>query len=1049
MMVSLFCFGAAEEWRDPRVVGGNRLEPHAFYIPYSSVDQALANRWEASPYFLSLNGLWKFHWAKNPRLRPGEFYREDFDVSGWRSIRVPSDWQMEGYGFPIYVNAKYPFLSPAVKPHPPDLPVDFNPVGSYKRFFKVPRGWGDREVILHFGGVRSAFYVWINGRFVGYSEGSKTPAEFLITPYLKKGLNSVALEVYRWSDGSYLEDQDFWRLSGIERDVFLYSIPRLHIRDFFVRPGLDSSYKEATLEVEVLLENLRPGTRTAYLEALLVDPRGRTIRKTRRRVVVRGVGTVTERVSWDLGEVEKWDAENPNLYKLLLVLKDRDRVLEVIPSNVGFRRVEIKGGQLLLNGVPIYIKGVNRHEHDPWRGHVVDLKSMLEDIKLMKMFNINAVRTSHYPNDPRWYELCDQYGIYLVDEANIESHGMGYSPDRTLGNDPLWMEAHLDRTRRMVERDKNHPSVIIWSLGNEGGDGVNFEATYRWIKKRDPSRPIMYERALLGPHTDIYDPMYPPPEALKKYAEKPRRRPLIMCEYSHAMGNSNGGLGEYWEIIYRYPQLQGGFIWDWVDQGLFKKIGGRDCWAYGGDFGPPGLPSDGNFCINGLVNPDRKPHPALWEVKKVYQYAEFLPHDLKGGEVKILNRYDFTDLQGFELVWRILANGLETKRGSLHLPSIKPRTWRVVRLPLPALSPEPSTEYVLDLSLRTPSRRGLLPRGHEIAWGQFLLKRHRPSLVPEGGESPSVEKKGDLVKIRGKRFVYTYSLKSHGFSSMKFEGRELLLEGFQPNFWRPPTDNDFGNGMPRRCRVWKEAGPRRKVEDVSVERSRRWVKLKEVSRLPAGNSLLRITYTVYPSGLLEVDLKLHPGYPNLPEIPRVGMTALLPREFSRVFWYGRGPHENYQDRKLGARLGLYSAGVDRLYFPYVRPQENANRCDARWVALVDSDGYGIMVIGLPRLDFSAYPFLNQDFDEGFYKKNRHFCELKKRPLVTLNIDYRQMGVGGDNSWGALPHPPYMLYPTRDYHYSFAVFPFRGERITGEFLDALFRKLSPGAENFVK
>ncbi len=1020
--------GKRPEWQDPEVFAVNREEPHAFYIPYHSVSAALRDRWEASRYFLSLNGKWRFRWSRCPAERPAEFYKPEYDVSGWDEIPVPSDWQMLGYGTPIYVNARYPFLSPSISPQPPHIPESYNPVGSYRRSFILPSNWKGREIILHFGGVRSAFYVWLNGKFVGYSEGSKTPAEFLVTRYLRPGRNIIAVEVYRWSDGSYLEDQDFWRLSGIERDVFLYAVPELHIWDFFAKPDLDGDYRNGLFSLEVTFRNFSSRKSPPHIfEARLLDGR-KTVVRFKKRI---SLGPASKKTLSFFSPVEnprKWSAEKPNLYTLLLILKDaKGRVLEVLRSNVGFRKVEIRNGQLLLNGMPIYIKGVNRHEHDPVQGHVVSVESMIKDIKLMKLFNINAVRTSHYPNDPRWYDLCDRYGIYLVDEANIESHGMGYRPDRTLGNNPLWKEAHLDRTKRMVERDKNHPSVIIWSLGNEAGDGVNFEATYRWIKKRDPSRPVMYERALLGPHTDIYDPMYPPISYLIKYASRPRKRPLIMCEYAHAMGNSVGNLEEYWDVIYKYRLLQGGFIWDWVDQGLLKKINGKDCWAYGGDFGPEGLPSDGNFCINGLVFPDRTPHPALWEVKKVYQYVLFKAEELAEGRIKITNMYDFTNLKELDGFWELRADHRLLASGKLPPLDLPPRASRTVKIPLPEIDPEPGVEYFLTLSFKTRTATELVPAGHEVAWEQFKLPFLKKKKPLDLSSLPRLEVKdsGEEIVIKSPSFTCRFDKRRGSISSLVYKGKEYFLSGPQPNFWRAPTDNDFGNRMQLRCRAWRDAGKRRKILKVELERkgpAEALVKVKAL--LPAGDSELFTTYRFLSSGDIIITNTLRPGYPNLPEIPRIGMTMILPRSFDKVFWFGRGPHETYWDRKTGAKIGLYRMAVSDLYHPYIRPQENGNRTDVRWLALESRDGYGLLVAGMPTVDFSAFHFLNSDFDEGVVKRNRHACELQERNLTTLNIDYRQMGVGGTNSWGALPLPRYMLYPTRSYTYSFRLRPYR-------------------------
>lgn len=1041
---SLFLLSAkSPDWENPLVFSINREEAHTFYIPYSNVREALENVWENSPYFMSLNGTWKFHWVKKPADRPRTFFRDDYDLSNWDVIPVPSDWQMQGYGIPIYDNFRYPFLSPSIEPSPPYIPHSYNPVGSYKRFFTIPKNWKDRQIILHFGGVRSAFYVWINGKFAGYSQGSKTPAEFNITEFLRPGENSIAVEVYRWNDGSYLEDQDFWRLSGIERDVFLYAIPPVHIWDYFAKVSLDENYRDAILNLEITIRNLSETNSGTYrLEAYLLDEKRKRIAKFISPVSPGEKKRITLRTHWKIPNPKKWTAETPNLYPLVLILKNPEgKTAEVLSGNIGFRKVEIRNGQLLLNGVPIYIKGVNRHEHDPVKGHVISVGSMLRDIKLMKKFNINAVRTSHYPNDPRWYDLCDKFGIYLVDESNIESHGMGYRPDRTLGNNPLWKKAHLDRTMRMVERDKNHPSIIIWSLGNEAGDGVNFEATYNWVKKRDPSRPIMYERALLGSHTDIYDPMYAPIEHLLKYASDPRKRPLIMCEYSHAMGNSNGNLKDYWDVIYKYPLLQGGFIWDWVDQGFRKEINGKECWAYGGDYGPAGFPSDRNFCLNGLVQPDRKPHPALYEVKKVYQYVNFEPVDLAHGEIRVANRYDFTSLKNFRLVWKVLANGTQIYKNSTAVPDISPHKSAILELALPRISPDSGVEYYLDVSFRTIKATELIPSNFEVAWEQFKLPFYKP---PESNDSVkvpelSMKNQENIAIIRGKNFTYKYDRKTSTFISIAYKGKEFLKSGPIPNFWRAPTDNDFGNNMQIRCRAWREAGKRRKIESVKISKpNNSRVIIEENSILPTGDSKLIIEYKIIGTGIIKVTLTLLPGYPNIPEIPRIGMTMILPQEFDNVIWYGRGPHESYKDRKYGARVGIYRMKVNQLYFPYIRPQENGNRTDVRWVTLTTDRGYGLVVVGRPLINFSAFHFLNEDFDEGVVKRNRHACELKKRPITTLNIDYKQMGLGGDNSWGALPHPQHMLYPTRTYKYSFIIIPFKMSR--KEYISTKIHKL---------
>ncbi len=1012
------------DWQNPLVVQRSRQAPHCYYIPYASRQQLLKNDPRQSPFLRSLNGTWKFNWVRKPAERPQGFYRDGYDVSNWHDIRVPGNWELQGFGLPIYTDTDYPF--PADPPH---IPPDDNPVGSYRRNFTVPQSWQGYRVFVHFGGVKSAFYVWVNGQKVGYSQGSKTPAEFNISRYVRQGENSLALEVYRYSDGAYLEDQDYWKISGIEREVFLYAVPDVHIRDFFIQADLDETYTNGLFKLALEIENLgtRPASAQRIRLELLDEERQPVFAAVERRFKVTG-GQATG-IEWErlIDSPRRWTAETPYLYSLVLSLLDRQgAVTQVVGCRLGFRKVEIKAGQLLVNGVPILIKGVNRHEHEPKTGRVVSEEFMIKDITLMKRFNINAVRTSHYPNVPRWYELCDQYGLYLVDEANIESHGMGYKPERTLGNNPQWQLAHLDRTQRMVERDKNHPSIIIWSLGNEAGDGVNFQATYDWIKQRDPSRPVQYERAELGPHTDIYCPMYARLPHLREYAAQAQPRPLIMCEYAHAMGNSVGNLRDYWEVILSHRHLQGGFIWDWVDQGLYKETGdGQPFWAYGGDFGPPGTPSDRNFCINGLVFPDRQLHPHIREVKKVYRYVKVKPLDLGQGKVEIMNYYDFSHLASLEAKWAVMADGREIAGGRLAPLDIAPHCSKIVTLPLPAIEPQPGSEYFLNISFVTLKEAPLVPRGHEVAGEQFKLPLYREPAPIALSSLPRLrlQKTKHQFQIRGQHFSLLFDRESGEMVSLVYEGREFVRSGLVPNFWRAPTDNDFGNGMPKRCAVWRRAGAKRIVRRVRAQRLDACrVEIEVSATIPAGDSSYRTTYTVYGSGDIIVHSRFTPGSTDLPELPRFGMTMTLPEEFDRIAWYGRGPHENYWDRRSSADVGIYEAAVMDLYHPYIRPQENGNRTGVRWLALTSEEGLGLLAVGMPLLSMSAHHFTIDDFDPGPVKRQRHTFHLKPRRLVTLNLDYKQMGVGGDNSWGARPHPAYTLSP-QPYTYTFRLRPF--------------------------
>jgi len=1025
--------GEIEDWENPAMFGRNKEPAHCTYIPYADAKTALTNDPARSPFYLSLNGTWKFKWVRKPADRPINFYREDYDVNQWSDIIVPGNWELLGFGVPIYTNTDYPFPV-----NPPHIPHDYNPVGSYRRNFTIPESWNSRQVFLHFGGVKSAMYVWVNGEKVGYSQGSKTPAEFNITRYLRKGENTLAVEVYRWSDGAYLEDQDYWKISGIERHVFLFSTPQVNIRDFFVLGELDYSYTDGTLRVTVKMKSYQEKVLDNHfirMELFYADNTPVFKEPVIKEVKVDRLDEKTIKFEQFIKKPTKWTAETPNLYSLILsLLDDKGKTIEVVGCKTGFRKVEIKEGQLLINGVPILIKGVNRHEHEPETGRVVSEEYMKKDIQLMKRFNINAVRTSHYPNAPRWYELCDQYGLYVIDEANIESHGMGYRPDRTLGNNPEWKAAHLDRTISMVERDKNHPSIIIWSLGNEAGDGVNFKATYQWIKERDPSRPVQYERAEQKPHTDIVCPMYRQIRHLKEYVRKRQSRPLIMCEYAHAMGNSVGNLQDYWDVIEKYEQLQGGFIWDWVDQGLLKKNEeGEEFWAYGGDFGPPDTPSDKNFCINGLVFPDRKLHPHIWEVKKVYQYIKAKPVDLKTGKIEIVNNYDFTNLKKVGMNWIIMGDDKKIAEGKIPSLDISPHSSKVIDLPMPEIQPEPGVEYFLKLSFVLNKREPLRAKGHEVAWDQFKLPWFRP--VPKLDITKlsklKIKDTEKSVQVKGQNFTLLIDKKTGEMTSFIYKGTEFIKTGLVPNFWRAPTDNDFGNSMPKRQDIWREAGARRTVDKVTAKQiNPREIQIDVASTLPAGGSKYHTTYIIYGSGDIIITNEFLPGRAGLPKIPRFGMKMTLPVEFDNMTWYGRGPHESYWDRKTGAAVGVYSGKVMDQYHPYIRPQENGNKTDVRWIALTNDKGMGLLAVGMPLLSISAHHFIDKDFDPGMEKAQRHTYHVKKRNLVTLKLDYKQMGVGGDTSWGerAKPHEKYTL-PVKEYSYSFRLRPFSNKEGT--------------------
>ncbi len=1014
-------YTATPDWENPEVFNVGKELPHATLLPF---------RWPEEPYFQSLNGKWKFHWAPKPADRPTDFYKPDFDVSGWDDIPVPSNWQMHGYGLPIYVNIRYPWSPTA----PPKIPHDNNPVGSYRRTFTVPEKWKGRHVFLHFDGVESAFYVWVNGQKVGYSQGSRTPAEFNITKYVKPGENTLAVEVYRWCDGSYLEDQDFWRLSGIFRHVYLFATPDLHIRDFRVVTDLDDRYENATLKLTVNVHNYGDKPLEAEVETFAHEDYRRSTKllfgPLTKKVTVQPGKDGRVEFTQGIKNTRKWTAETPNLYSLTMVLRNSTgKQLEMVPCWIGFREVEIRDGQLLVNGRPVILKGTNRHEHDPDTGHYVSRQSMIRDIMLMKQHNLNAVRTSHYPNTPEWYDLCDQYGLYVTDEANVESHGMGYGP-KSLAKDPKWKAAHLDRTIRMVERDKNHPSVIIWSLGNEAGDGMNFAATYQWIKKNDPTRPVQYERT--GTNTDIHCPMYASPANIAKYGQGKHDKPLILCEYAHAMGNSVGNLWKYWDPIYKHPSLQGAHVWDWVDQGLRKpipkKVAGTlrvpsaaegTFFAYGGDYGPPGTPSDGNFCMNGLVASDRTPHPSLIQVKKVYQPVRMKAVDLRRGKIEITNGYDFIGLEHLDGSWELLGDDHAVAGGKLPKIELAPGQKKDIAIPLPKVEAVAGVEYWLNVKFRLSEGDSWAKKGHVVAWEQF--KMPIGSAKPAAGAAvPPLDMKedGNAVNLTGKDFSMAFDKKQGTFTSLVYKGVELTESGLRPNFWRAPIDNDRGNKMPNRCGVWRGAGADWKIDSVNVKRlSPQTVKIDVKGTLPDVPADYNVTYTVFGSGNVVVAVDYKSTKAKLPEIPRFGMQMTVPGGFETMTWYGRGPSESYFDRKDGYAVGVYSGTVDEQFTDYSRPQENGNKTDVRWVALTNDKGIGLLAVGDPLLSVSAWHYTIADLEGA-----KHTFEMTRRDDITLNLDYRQMGVGGDNSWGARPHPEYQLRD-KQYKYQFRLRPF--------------------------
>jgi len=1040
--VGLSLMGLAQEkddWQNQALLSQNMERPHAMLVacPNSSIAAKIGpvdnSERVKSAFYRSLNGVWKYCYAPNPLARVSGFADPAFDDSAWTTIPVPANVEMEGFGIPIYTNTKYPWG----KATPPTVPQDspFNTVSAYRRTFDVPKAWDGRRIYLTFDGVNSFMYLWINGRKVGFAKDSRTPAEFDVTDYVKPGENLLAAEVFRWSDGSYLEDQDFWRMSGIFRDVYLWTAPLVRVRDVQVDTVLDAAYADAALRVAVELASLEQTERAATVEIALADERGRPVFApvTMTTNVAAGVATKLT-FGVPVKNPAKWSAEKPNLYRLFVTLKNgAGEIEQVFPLNVGFRSVEIRDGNLLVNGKRIFVKGVNRHEHDPKSGQNVPMATMVRDVELMKQNNINTVRTCHYPNVPAWYDLCDRYGLYVIDEANIECHGA-----QNLTRDETWLPAFMDRTERMVERDKNYPSVIIWSVGNENGRGKNLEKTSAWMKQRDPSRPVHSCEAGSAGWTDIVCPMYPPPARLAEYASKPQTRPYIMCEYAHAMGNSSGDLWSYWKQIYEKPYLQGGSIWDWVDQGIIQpahadrprqvvkvKPGEKTFQAYGGDFGPKDVASDDNFCCNGLVTSERKPHPGLSEVKKVYQSIHVSAADLEQGTITVKNGYFFTRLD--EIVtgsWTVKAAGRLQQRGAFDVPALEPGETATVRIPFKAFKPEAGVEYWLDVRFELKGDRLWAEDGHELAWAQFALPQRAPLVVPaEKGVAPlNVLRQGDRIAVKGKGFTIGFDRPSGLLMSMQLGDAELMQGPLRPHFWRAPVDNDRGYKMEDKLGLWRKVGAAWKPTSVTVDDAdAACVRIVAKGPLPGVKADYALTYQVFADGEVRIEAAYTPvaGSNKIPHLPRFGMQMVVPAGFESLAWYGCGPQETYADR-CDARVDVYEGTVDGQYFDYSEPGEVGNKVNVRWMSLTNSGGIGLLAVGRPLLSVNALHYTTDDLMSA-----KHGWEMTRRDTVTLNLDLAQMGVGGDNSWGAQPHPEFRPAADKPHVYAFSLRPFRG------------------------
>lgn len=1011
------------DWENPQLVEQGKEKPHATFMLFNKSADVKTDDYSKSPWFRSLNGVWKFVYVDKYADRIKDFYKPGLNESSWHDLQVPSNWERKGFGIPIYTNITYPY------PKNPPFIGENNPVGTYRKQFTVPDSWNGKETFLHFGSITGCAFVYVNGNKVGMSKVSKSPAEFNITPYLKKGNNLLAVQVFRWHNGSYMEDQDFWRISGIERDVFLYALPKLSVWDFFIKGDLDASYENGLFNTTVSLRKFAGNTRKAAAVAVELRDKNGTVVFSQQQKVTIGADSLQE-VAFNgvVNHPLKWSAEFPDLYDCIITLKDEQgNALNYTGCKTGFRKVEIKNTGLLINGVPILVKGVNRHEHDDVEGHVPNKSQMIRDIQLMKLYNINAVRTSHYPNDPLWLKLCDLYGLYLVDEANIETHGMGaefqnwFDQSKHPAYLPEWAPSHMDRIHRLVERDKNHPSVILWSLGNECGNGPVFHEAYKWIKARDNSRFVQFEQAGQDWNTDIVCPMYPGMESMEHYAgDTTQKRPYIMCEYSHAMGNSNGNFQEYWDLILKSKNMHGGFIWDWIDQGMKSTTtDGRTYWAYGGDLGGYYLQNDENFCTNGLIASDRTIHPGLNEVKKVYQNILFKTNDLKRGSIHVQNFFDFTNLDQFAFEWQLLKNGVVEKKGSFAV-SLAPHEQKDIQLELPKVDTSDG-EYFLNVFVYTKQATELIPAGHEIAREQFAYNngKYFDKHLVKG--SLQVTKTADKLKFQAGNIRGEFNITDGRLATYGLKDGWVISHYPEPYFWRAPTDNDFGNSMPSISGVWRTAHIHRKVKNITVgEQKEEGLNIKVDYELTDINVPYTINYLIQNDGSVKITSSIDMTGRDLPELPRFGMRMELPKSFNQLAYYGRGPWENYTDRNTASFVGYYTDKVEnQATWNYIRPQESGYKTDVRWLQLMNDKGIGLQVEGDQPICFSTLNSFSEDFDPGLTKKQQHATDIKQRNLVSLQVDLKQRGVGGDNSWGALPHDQYRLLDKK-YSYTYTI-----------------------------
>lgn len=1035
---------------NPKLGGINKEAPRSTFTSYTNEKDAITNNRHDGTYRLSLNGKWKFNYVENFNERPENFTNAKTDITKWADINVPGNWEVQGFGTPIYVNTGYSFCSPGYppywdEPNPPHIPKDWNPTGTYRREFNLPSNWDGKEIFLSADGVRGAAYYYLNGEFVGMNKQAKIPTRFNITKLVKPGNNIIGIQVHRFSDANYLECQDFWRISGIERDIYLYATPKQHIADFKVQSPLDDQYQNGIFKLDVKVSKEKELNTPLVVAYRLLDAQGSEITAASAPVAQDKQEVVFAPKT--IRSPKHWTAETPYLYTLLISLKQQDgQLVEATSCKVGFRTVEIKNKQLLVNGKAILVKGVNIHEHNEYTGHYVPEELMMKDFELWKKYHVNTLRTCHYPQQERFYELCDQYGMYVIDEANIESHGMGYDlrVGGTLGNNPLFTDAHVDRTFNMYQRDKNHPCVIEWSLGNEAGNGINFYTTYQMLKKLD-SRPVQYERAGLEWNTDVFCPMYPSPTHIAQYAKNPKaNRPLIMCEYAHAMGNSLGNFQEYWDTIEAYPLLQGGCIWDWVDQGIAAYTpDGRKYWTYGGDYGKTGTPSDGDFCINGVVYPDRSIKPQTVEMGKVYQNIKFLNFNPQARTIDIKNDYSFTNLNKYNFHYIVKESGKEIYKGVMKDVNATPGQTVTISLPAGIPQQAPTTgDARIEFYATQRTAEPFLPVGTIIAREQAEIYPFVKQ--PATLETPAKITEADTqVTLTGKGFKAVFSKQSGLMTSYQYHRQEYIHNGYGPRpfFWRAPIDNDYGANLPVKLKSWKEASYQElQASSFNATQGEKATIVKVTYNFQQTNAHWDITYKVFANGVIKVSNKFYAEEDSKASmIPRIGLRMQLPATLTELTYYGRGPLENYSDRYTSQFVGEYTLPVKDLYEPYVRPQENNHRTDVYWCTLTRKSGAGLLFVAEPTFEMNAsnYPLETLDSGDNIYNEaprtektnHRHLTDPKPQKLVDLFIDYRMMGLGGDNSWGALPHEAYILRPGQKntVEYGFTIIPFSSKK----------------------